>query len=180
MRHHHAIGFLDGRADGLPIVGREGAQVDHLDADVGVLPLHLHGSLQSFLDHRAVGHDGEAVAGLDDFGAAERDGEVRAGMRRAIVRLAIQALVLEEQNRIVAADGGAQQAAGIQRVRRHHHAQAGDVRELHLAALAVIDGAAVQIAADGDAQHDGAEKPPLERQRMVASSSRICIMAGQM
>ena len=26
----------------------------------------------------------------------------------------------------------------------------------------------------------GQEKAPLERQRMVASSSRICIMAGQM
>ena len=49
-----------------------------------------------------------------------------------------------------------------------------------LAALRVIDGAAGEISADGDANHTGQENPLFERQRMTGSSSRICIIAGQM
>ena len=64
--------------------------------------------------------------------------------------------MLEEQDRVVAADRGAQQAGGVLRVRRKHDAQPGDVREDALAALRVIDGAAGEVSADGDANHDGA------------------------
>ena len=39
-----------------------------------------------------------------------------------------------------------------------HDAQAGNVGEYGFAALAVINGAAVKIAADGDANHDGGLK----------------------
>ena len=93
-------------------------------------------------------------------------------MRRAVVRLAIQPLVLEEKHRIIGANRGAQQAAGIQRIRWHDDAQAWDVRELHLAALAVIDGAAVQVSADGHAQHHGAGesavRAPADRGQFIA------------
>ena len=64
-------------------------------------------------------------------------------------------LVLEEQHGIIGADRGTQQAAYVERSGRHHHAQAGNVREDHFAALAVIDRAAGEIAADRDANHDG-------------------------
>ena len=86
---------------------------------------------------------------------AERYREIRARVRRAIVGLAIEMLVLEEEHGIVRAHGRAQQAAEIERRGRHHHAQPGNVRERHLAALAVIDRAAGQISADG-----ARESPP--------------------
>ena len=67
----------------------------------------------------------------------------------------------------------AQQPAGVQRVRGHHHAQARDVRERHLAALAVIDRAAVQIAADRHAQSprrgETAVRTPAQRGQLVAN-----------
>ena len=56
--------------------------------------------------------------------------------------------MFQEQHRIFAADRRAQQAAGIERVRREYNAQAGNMREGHFTALAVINGAAIQIAAD--------------------------------
>ena len=61
--------------------------------------------------------------------------------------------MFEKQHRIVAADGGAQQAVGVEGVRRKDDAQAGDVGEDALAGLRVIDGAAGEIAADGHANH---------------------------
>ena len=79
-------------------------------------------------------------------------------MRRAVVGLAIETLVLEEKHRVVAAYRRAQQTAGVESVRRHHHAEPGNVRELHLPALAVINSAAIQVAADGHAQDHGARE----------------------
>src|SRR5690348_11052047 len=119
MRDDHTIGFLDGCADGVPIIGSQAAQVDDLDAEFGVRALHLHGRLQSLLDYCAVSNDGEALAGLDHFGAAEGDGEIRAGIWRSIVRLAIKALVFEEEYGIVRADCSSQEPASIQRSRGH-------------------------------------------------------------
>ena len=46
------------------------------------------------------------------------------GIRRLVVRLAVEVLVLEEDHRIVAADRGAQQAVGVERGRRTDDAQA--------------------------------------------------------
>ena len=81
------------------------------------------------MHQRAVGDDGEVAAFAHHARLAERNREIRARIRRAVVGLAIELLVFEEQHRIVAADGRAQQAAGVERIRRHHHAQARDVRE---------------------------------------------------
>ena len=100
------------------------------------------------------------IAGVGAFAHharfAERNCEIRAGILRAIVGLAVEMLVLEEQHGIVGANGGAQQSADIERGGRHHHAQAGDVREDNFAALAVINGAAGEISADGNANDRGA------------------------
>ena len=78
-------------------------------------------------------------SGADYFGFAEGNGEVGAGIGGAAVGLAIEALVLQEQDRVVAADGGAQQAVGVEGVGRKDDAQAGDVGEDALAGLLVID-----------------------------------------
>jgi hypothetical protein len=88
--------------------------------------------------------------------------------------------VFQKQYGIVAANRGAQQASGIERIRRENNAQPRNVREHALAALRVIDGAAGKISADGHANHDGHENALFERQRITDSSSRICIIAGQM
>ena len=112
-------------------------------------------------------------AGFHDFRLAEGDGVIGAGMRRAVVGFAVEALVFQEQHGIVAADGGAQQAAGVEGVRRKNHVQAGNVRENAFAALAVIDGAAVQISADGHTDHQrrgqGVVGAPAEGGELVAN-----------
>ena len=105
----------------------------------------LRGGEQRLLHQRAISHHREAAPRLHHARLAERDGEIRTGVRRAVVRLAVQLLVFQKQHRIVRAERRAQQAAGIQGVRGHHHAQARNVGEGHFAALAVIDGAAVQV-----------------------------------
>ena len=82
-------------------------------------------------------------------------------------------LVFEEDDRIVGADGRAQKAAGIERGRRHDHAQAGNVGEKHFAGLAVIDAAAGQIAADGHANHhrrlENSGAAPARQRQLVAN-----------
>ena len=96
-----------------------------------------------------------SVPGLHYFGLAERHHVVRAGIRRAAVGLAIEPLVFEEKDGIVAADGGAQQAGGVERVRWKHHPQPGNVGKDTLAALRVIDGSAGKVAANGHANDAG-------------------------
>ena len=82
------------------------------------LALQLVGGLQGAGNDGAVGDDGEVLAGAHDLGLAEGDGVIGAGIGAAAEGLAIEALVLEEEHGVVAADGGAQQAVGVERVRR--------------------------------------------------------------
>src|ERR1039458_4673415 len=93
---------------------------------------------------------------MHDLRLAERDHVIGAGISGAAEGFAVQALVLEKQHWVVAADGGAQQSGGILRVRWENDAEAGDVRKDTLAALRMVDGAAGQVSADRDANHDGA------------------------
>src|ERR1700691_5253736 len=89
---------------------------------------------------------------------AERNHVIGPGIRRAAVGLAIEALVFEKQDGIVAANGGAQQSGGIERVRGKYYAQPGNMREHALAALRVIDRASGKISADGHANHNRARE----------------------
>src|SRR5688500_2389211 len=75
-------------------------------------------------------------------------------MRRAIVWLAIEPLVLEEQDGVVAADCGPQQPARIERIRGHNHSQTRYMCERDLAALAVVHRTAVKVAANWHANDD--------------------------
>src|SRR5689334_19470868 len=94
-------------------------------------------------------------------------------MRRAIVRLAIELLVLQKQYRIVGANRGTQKSACILRIRGHDNPESGNVREGRLAALAVIDRAAVQISTNGHPDHSRAREPivrtPAHSRHLVAN-----------
>src|SRR5216683_359977 len=148
-----AMIFAHGGGDGVPIVGGERAEIDDFDGDA--FALELRGS-----DFRAM-HDG-AEGDDADFGTffhqtrfAEGNGVVGAGIFGAIVRLAVEMLVLEEHDGIVATDGGAQKSGNIEGGGGHDDAKTGAVRENGFAALAVINAAAGEVAADGHTQHGG-------------------------
>ena len=64
-------------------------------------------------------------------------------------------LWLKEEHRVVAANGCSQEAVRVQRVARHHDAQAGHVREHRLGTLRVVRRAALEVAAARDADNDG-------------------------
>ena len=80
-------------------------------------------------------------------------------------------LRLQEHNRIVAPNRRPQQPSSILRIARHHHPEARNVGEEHLARLAVIGRAALEISADRNAYHDGcapcAVRPPAEVRKLV-------------
>ena len=104
--------------------------------------------------------DRRPIAARHVRAATERQHPVGGRHRVAVVALAVQVLVLEEEHRILAPERGAQQAGGIARARRERDQQPGHVGEDRLAALAVPDGAALQVAADRDAHdHRARERP---------------------
>src|SRR5262249_3815601 len=68
-------------------------------------------------------------------------------------------------------DSRAQQAVGIDGVRRHHHSNPGRVGKINLAGLAMINGSAFQVAAGGDANHhwalEGIIRAPADQRHFV-------------
>ena len=170
--HDDAAGFLHTGADGVPIAGIESPEIQDFDGDLRVAAFHVERGLQSLLDDSSVGDDGERLAGFCDARFAERDHKTRPGGGGAVIHLAVELLVFEEEHRVIAADGGSEQSCGVFGIGREHDAEAGNVGEVHLAALAVIDGTAVEIAADGDADDHGSGKTavgaPAERGEFIA------------
>src|SRR5579871_56787 len=150
--HQHAVRFPHRLGNRLPIERIQGTQIDQFDVDA-VLALEFLCRLQCPRDHGTVSQHGQVGAGLNDSRLAERDHEIRPRVYGAAIGLAVEALVLEKEHGIVAADGGAEQARSIQCVRRKHDTQSGDMRENAFSALRVIDGPAGEISADGDANH---------------------------
>ena len=118
--------------------------------------------------HGAVGHDGDLRAFAHDVALADGHGVValghvalgmRAPWHRRFVRVAVEgavvdALGLEEDDRVVVLDGCDQQALGVVGIRRHHHLHAADVREDGLGTLR-MRLAAADAAAAGRAHHHG-------------------------
>src|SRR5258708_26895586 len=152
MRDNHAAGFADRCCNGLPIVRTESSQVDQLHAD-SLLALDLLGCLQRAWNDGAVSNDCEVAAFFYGLGFAKWDHVVRSRIRRATVSFAVETFMFQEQHRIVAADGRAQQTVCVHCIRWEAYAQPGNMREDALAALRVIDRAAGQVAANSDA-HD--------------------------
>src|ERR1700683_1651432 len=110
---------------------------------------------------------------MNDLRLAERDHVIRSGISRAPVSFAVQPLGFQKQYRIVAADCGAQQSSGIERVRWEDNPEPRNVREHALAALRVINCAAGKISADGDSNYDRARKSiirtPADYRQLIAN-----------
>ena len=62
--------------------------------------------------------------------------------------------MLEEDDRVLAADGGAEEAVGVERGGRADHPEPGHAGEDGRAGLGVIDRPALEVPAVGDAHHD--------------------------
>src|ERR1700722_6266242 len=145
--------FAEGRGGRFPVVGRERAEIDDFDRDA--FALELRGGDLGAVDNGAVGDDADVSAFFDESRFAERNGVVGSGIFGAVVGLAIKMFVLEEHHRIVAANRGAQHSRDVERGRWHDDAQAGAMRKDRFAALAVIDAAAREVAADRNANDGG-------------------------
>ena len=109
------------------------------------------GRLQGPGHHVRPGDEGAVPAGPLDVGDAEVDGVL---LLRHRPFGHVEQLVLDEDHRVVVADGARQQALGVVRRRRHGHLEAGDVVEQGLQALRVLGGDAVPHTALG-AQDQG-------------------------
>src|SRR5580704_16160378 len=145
--------FAHGRGDGFPVIGRERSEINDLDGYA--FALELRGGDLGAVDNGAVGDDADVSAFFDESRFAERNGVVGSGIFGAVIGLAIKMFVLEEHHRIVAANRGAQHAGDVERGRWHDDAQAGAMRKDRFAALAVIDAAAREVAADRNANDGG-------------------------
>ena len=80
--------------------------------------------------------------------------------------------MLQKHYWIIAADGRAQEAIGIERIGWKHHPHSGGMSEDALAALGVVDGAASEVSPDGDADDRRAGKTavgaPADERQLVA------------
>ena len=99
--------------------------------------------------------------------------KIRSRIFRAIVGLAVEVFMLEEEDRVVAADGRAQKAGYVQGGGRHHHAEAGTVREDRFAALTVIHAATGEVASDRHAKYyrrfESAVRTPAHHAELVSN-----------
>ena len=136
VRHDDTTGLADGLADRVPVEWHQRAQVD--DAHADVLPLGLLRREERALDERAPGNHGDVATLAANRGAREGNRVIGPGIGALVVGLAVQVLVLEEQHRIVAADGRAEQTRRIERIGRIDNPQARAVGEDALARLRVI------------------------------------------
>src|SRR4029077_7262173 len=95
VSHEHAIGLLDRRSDGFPVKRVQRAQVDQFDLH-SVLALKFLGCLERAGHYGTIGDYCEVSTWVNDFRLAEWNRVVRAGIGRATVGLAIEALVFEK------------------------------------------------------------------------------------
>src|SRR5207302_8102440 len=114
MSDDHARSFLDRRSNRGPIVRTYGAQIYDFDANPSLLG--LPGGDERTLNEGAVGDDGKISSYAHHFRFAKRNHEIVGWIRRFVVSLAIEMLVLQKHHRIVAAYRGAQQAVRVERV----------------------------------------------------------------
>ena len=106
MGHNDLAGLAYRGRNCVPVIGAKGAQINQLHAHA-LFALDLLRGLQSARDDRAISNHREVIALLHDFGFAKWDHVIRAGISVASIEFAVEALVLQEQHRIVATNGGA-------------------------------------------------------------------------
>ena len=115
-------------------IGPQRPRVDDLDGDA-VLG-ELLGDLEGAVHHAHVGDHGDVGALAADDGLAERDQEV--GILRHLALDGVERLRLDEDDRVVVADGRLQEALGIGGCRGPHDLEPGHVVEVRLHALRVL------------------------------------------
>src|SRR5580704_15026464 len=109
------------------------------------------------MHHRRISNDAEVATFADDVRFADGDDVILRG--DFTLDAPIKIFVLEENARVVVADGGFDQAFGIVGRGRADYFQAGIVDEPHLGILRV-EGAAVDVSAAGAAQNERSGRAP--------------------
>mmetsp|Transcript_4216 Transcript_4216/g.5242 ORF Transcript_4216/g.5242 Transcript_4216/m.5242 type:complete len:267 (+) Transcript_4216:45-845(+) len=157
---HDSVRLLDGLDDGVSIEGAQGAQVDDLAADA-VISLQDLGSLQGVAHHLRVRCNGHIRANSLDFGLANRDDELFVHDFGVDIELdAVHHLVLEENDGVIVADGGLEQAAAVLDVPGAHDFEAWDRR--------VPGGEALRVLGS-DTRADSVNSAEDNRARQVTS-----------
>src|SRR5262249_35893371 len=101
------------------------------------------------LHQRAVGYYRYIGAFSHNPGFSERYHEIASRVAALVVGLAIQMLVLEKQHRIVRSYCSAEKAIRVERSGRHHNSPSGNGAEQRNPRLAMVNGAAAQVAPYG-------------------------------
>src|SRR5882724_2058486 len=127
-----APGLAHAARDGLDVQRPERAQVDELRVELRGL---LH-RLQRLVEHGAPGHHGHAPAFAGDLRLADGDGVL--AFRNFPFRRPVDALRLHEDDRIVLADGGDQEALRVEGIGRADDLKARRVDEERLRRLRVV------------------------------------------
>ena len=163
-----AAGLLDRGDDRIDVERQERPEVDDLGVHPGLL-----GRGQGDMNHRPVAKDGDALALAPHRRFAERDDiapfrnfaqRMLRPWDRRLVRMAgersvIEALRLEEDDRIVVLDRGDQETLGVVRIGRHDRLQPAHMGEQRLRTLAVRLPAVNPAAAGHADDHRGEELP---------------------
>jgi len=137
---HDAAGLLEGGNDGLNIEGLNGAQVDNLSVDT-VLLLELGGGGQGLADAARHGDDGKVLSGALDLGLADgQDEVVLLGSLAHGESLAVQELVLENNNGVGVTDSSLEQTLGILSAPRGDNLQTGNAAVPGGVILGVLGG----------------------------------------
>src|SRR5215208_137651 len=114
MRDDHTAGLFYSLCNRIPVERKQAAQVDDLHANA--LLLHLLRCDQRALDQCAVSDDRQILTFTNLLCLPKRNHEVVSRILRLVIRLSIEMLVFEKQYRIVAANRGAKQSIGVERV----------------------------------------------------------------
>src|ERR671915_403997 len=163
---HGAVGLLDGLEDGVEVERAQGAGIDPLRLDL-VLLGELLGRLCGGDRPARDADDGHVVALAADGGLAEAH---RAAVLGHLAALAVERLVLDEDDRVVVADGGLQQALGVRRRARHRYQETRHVQVERLEAVRMGGAELVARAlrhADHDRHLDLAAEHVADRRRVV-------------
>ena len=140
---------LGHRADeGVEVERAEAAEVDDLGVDA--LARKPFGGREGRLETPAVADEGDVGAGALDVGLADGDEVVALG---DLALVAVEHLMLDEDDRVVGPDRALEQALGVGRGPGHDDGQAGDVGEDGFRPVRV-GGREAARHARGAAEHD--------------------------
>ena len=157
MDDQEPVRLPDGFEYGLLVVGQQRPQVEHF---------RLHplagqglGGVQAVKDHLAVGDDRRVAALPPDRRLADGHGVILAGDLFPDPGEPVEALVFEEEHRVVVADRRLEQALRVVGRSRRHDLEAGHLAEPGFGVLGV-EGAGVADGPGGTPDHEGHGRAP--------------------